>query len=122
MALAHPLTLDVSATLSNDEELSFTTRVPSVEGAIILKAYAWRDRRTAKDVVDLHNLFRIVEAHPVENIGGWRLDEDPSQGARRDAGRILHPFADNWETRPPKVPFDYRQVVASIRSRVARST
>ena len=106
-------------TLSNDDELLFTTRVPSVEGAIILKAYAWRDRR-ARNEVDLRSLFRIVEAHPVESIGGWRLHEVPPQVARRDAGRILHPFADTWEARPPKVPFDYRQVVASIRSRVAR--
>lgn len=122
MALARPLVLEVSATLSNDEDLSFTTRVPSVEGAIILKAYAWRDRRATKDEIDLHNLFRIVEAHPLQSIGGWRLDEDPPQGARRDAGRILHPFAESWETRPPKVSFDYRQVVASIRSRIARPT
>ena len=120
IALARPLVLGVSVTLSNDDELLFMTRVPSVEGAIILKAYAWRDRRARKDEVDLHSLFRIVEAHPVEDIGGWRLHEVPPQGARRDAGRILHPFADSWEARPPKVPFDYRQVVASIRSRVAR--
>ncbi|WP_156518261.1 hypothetical protein [Microbacterium aurantiacum] len=80
LALARPLALEVSVTLSNDDELLFTTHVPSVEGAIILKAYAWQDRRARKDEIDLHNLFRIVETHPAENIGDWRLNEPPPQG------------------------------------------
>jgi len=121
VALARPLSLEVSATLSNDEEMLFTTKVPSVEGAIMLKAYAWRNRHAMKDGIDLHSLFRIVEAHPLEDIGGWQLDEAPARGARRDVGQILHPFADGWEAQPPhKVSFDYRQVIASIRTRVAR--
>ena len=120
VALARPLELEVSATLSNDVELRFRTRVPSVEGAIILKAYAWQNRRARKDEIDLHSLFRIVEAYPAKDIGGWLPDETPPTGTRRDAARILHPLADTWEARPPNVPFDYRQLVASIRSRVAR--
>ena len=100
-----------------------STKVPSLEGAIILKAYAWRNRHAMKDGIDLHSLFRIVEAHAVEDIGGWQLDETPARGARRDVGQILHPFADGWEARPPqRVSFDYRQVIASIRTRVARPT
>lgn len=121
VALARPLSLEVSVTLSNDQELLFATKVPSVEGAIMLKAYAWRNRRAMKDGVDLHSLFRIVESHPLADIGGWQLDEAPARGARRDVGQILHPFADAWEAQPPhKVSFDYRQVIASIRTRVAR--
>lgn len=121
VALARPLSLDVSVTLSNDEQLLFTTKVPSVEGAIMLKAYAWSNRHAIKDGVDLHSLFRIVEAHPRADIGGWQLDETPARGARRDVGQILHLFARGWEAQPPpKVSFDYRHVIASIRTRVAR--
>ncbi|MBN9213501.1 MAG: hypothetical protein ABS62_05690 [Microbacterium sp. SCN 70-200] len=121
VALAHRLSLEVSVTLSNDEELLFTTTVPSVEGAIMLKAYAWKNRRAMKDAIDLHSLFRIVEAHPTEDIGGWQLDEAPARGVRRDVGQILHSLADGWEAQPPpRIMFDYRQVIASIRTRVAR--
>lgn len=120
IALVRSLELTVSVTLSNDGALLFRTRVPAVEGAIVLKAYAWQNRRARKDEIDLHNLFRIVESHPAEDIGGWLLHEAPITGARRDAARILHPLADSWEARPPKVRFEYRQLVASIRSGVAR--
>lgn len=121
IALAHPLSLDVSVTLSDDDEMLFTAKVPSVEGAIMLKAYAWKNRHAMKDAIDLHSLFRIVEAHAFEDIGGWQLDEAPARGARRDVGQILHTFADGWEAQPPqKISFDYRQVIASIRTRVER--
>lgn len=120
VALARPLRVDVIATLSTREELQFAAQVPPVEGAIILKAYAWRGRRALKDAVDLHNLFRIVESHDTDSLGGWRLDESPPKGSRRDASRSLYDFARSWEARPPKVPFDYRQLIASIRTRVAR--
>lgn len=120
VALATRVRIDVVATLSTGVELRFTTHVPSVEGAVILKAYAWAGRRALKDAVDLHSLFRIVESHAVDVIGGWRLHEGPLVGARRDASRILHELARNWEARrPPKVTFEYRQLIASIRTRVA---
>ncbi len=119
MALAARLPIDVFATLSSGEELQFSTHVPSVEGAVILKAYAWAGRHAPKDAVDLHNLFRIVESHDAAAIGGWRLDGSPPVGARAHTSRTLHNLARSWEARPPKVPFDYRQLVRSIRTRVA---
>jgi len=119
VALANRLSIDVHAKLTAGAQLQFTCHVPSVEGAIILKAYAWEGRRSQKDAIDLHSLFRIVETHSGGEIGGWHLDESPPRGARRDTGRILHALARNWEARPPKVAFDYRQLVASIRTRVA---
>lgn len=96
VALAGRLSIDVEATLSTGDELRFTTHVPSVEGAIVLKAYAWAGRRGRKDAVDLHSLFRIVEAHDAAAIGGWRLDEAPPVGSRFDTSRTLHDLARNW--------------------------
>lgn len=119
LALANRLSVDVFATLSSGEELQFSTHVPSVEGAVILKAYAWSGRLALKDAVDLHNLFRIIESHGSDTVGGWRLDEALPVGARAHTSRILHNLARNWEARPPKVTFDSRQLVSSIRTRVA---
>ncbi|WP_091183922.1 hypothetical protein [Paramicrobacterium humi] len=119
VALATRLSINVVARLSTGEELQFTCNVPSVEGAIILKAYAWDGRHAAKDAVDLHSLFRIVESHDVDVIGGWHLDESPPKGSRRDSSRTLHALARGWEARPPKVSFNYRQLISSIRTRVA---
>lgn len=119
LALSRRLSINVIATLSTGEELQFMTHVPSVGGAIILKAYAWAGRLAQKDATDLHSLFRIVESHDIRQIGGWRLDETPPMGSRRDASRILHDLARNWEARRPKATFDYKQLIASIRTRVA---
>lgn len=118
IALSSRLRLDVVATLSTGVELRFASRVPSVEGAVILKSYAWAGRRAPKDSVDLHSLFRVVESHDVDAIGGWRLDEPELTGARRDTSRTLHHLARKWEARPPAARFDYRQLIASIRTRV----
>lgn len=120
VALATRLRVDVSATLSDDRELQFTSFVPSVEGAISLKAYAWAGRRAQKDAIDLHSLFRIVEHHNPDIIGGWRLDASPPIGTALDTSRTLHDLARNWEARPPLVTFDYRHLIASIRTRVVK--
>lgn len=119
IALAKRLRIDVEATLNAGEVLRFNTHVPTVECAIILKAYAWAGRRAQKDAIDLHSLFRIVESHDAGAIGGWQLNEAPPRGTRLDTSRTLHTLARNWESRPPKVTFDYRQLISSIRIRVA---
>lgn len=119
VTLATRLDIDVFATLSSGEEMQFTAHVPTLEGAIILKAYAWAGRHAHKDALDLYSLFRIGESHDIDVLGGWRLDETPPVGARRDAGRILHKLARTWEAQPPKGSFDHRLLVVSIRTRVA---
>ena len=119
IALATRLRVEVAATLSSGVSLTFGCHVPSVEGAVMLKAYAWAGRRALKDAVDLHSLFRIVGAHGVDEIGGWRLDGADPTGVRRDTGRTLHALARNWESRPPAVSFEYRQLIAGIRTHVA---
>lgn len=122
IALTRRLRLDVVATLSTGEDLSFASHVPSVEGAVILKSYAWAGRRAPKDAVDLHSLFRVVEFHDVDAIGGWRLDEHELRGARRDTSSNLYGLARNWEARPPTVRFDYKQLLESIRTRITPPT
>ncbi|PPF47177.1 hypothetical protein C5B85_02585 [Pseudoclavibacter sp. AY1F1] len=119
LALARPLTVDLNVTLSNKSELELGVTLPAVEGAVILKSYAWAGRLATKDAIDLHSLFRVVVANR-EVIGDWRLDERPPRGARLDTARTLHALADQWETRPPKVTFESRLLVAGVRRHVAR--
>ncbi|RKR75672.1 hypothetical protein [Frondihabitans australicus] len=92
LALGAPIVIDANLTLTDGTVLECAVPVPTVENAVVLKAYAWRDRwvRTVKDTVDLSNLLHIVDAHGRDEIGGWRLDEGGLQGARGDAVRILH--------------------------------
>lgn len=118
IALARPLEVRLNITFSDEEEVEFVVGVPGVEGAVILKAYAWASRLATKDVVDLHSLFRIVDAHDRETVGGWRLDEAELRGTRLDAARILHSIADGWEASAPNVPFEPRVLVAGIRRHV----
>lgn len=119
LALAQPLTVDLNVTLSNESELELKVTLPTVEGAIILKSYAWAGRLATKDAIDLHSLFRVVAANR-EAIGEWRLDEEPPLGARLDTARTLHALADQWEARPPKLSFDPRLLVTGVRRHVAR--
>ena len=90
---AVPITLDVGVTLLRGEHIAFTVRLPSVEIASILKAYAYESRRAAKDVSDLYNLLLVAHSNRAENIGGWRLAHTPPVGARLDAARTLHRLA-----------------------------
>jgi hypothetical protein len=118
MALASNTELDVVATRLDRTEHTFRTRVPSVEAAIVLKANAWGLRMQSRDGVDLHNLFCILRAG--HDIGSWRLGDETLSGARRDAAVHLHALADSWEARAPRLPFDPRLLVSSIRRSVTR--
>ena len=118
LALAASRRLDVVSTRQDRTEHAFTTRVPSVESAVVLKAAAWGLRMQRRDGVDLHNLFSIVRAGHA--IGTWMLGEAELPGARLDAARHLHSLADSWEARPPGVRFDHRLLVTSIRRTVTR--
>lgn len=83
-----PLELDMTVTLTNKEEvLTYTTFIPSLESAVILKAHAWKGRLEDKDLVDLCSLLEIRDAHPDTP---WRLDVRPLRATRRTASHILH--------------------------------
>lgn len=83
-----PITIDVTAVLTNGHDVTFTAKVPTVEGAVILKAFAWDVRREPRDAVDLYNLLLLARAHRAD-IGRWQLDTAPLLGTRLDAARYL---------------------------------
>ncbi|MFD6094414.1 hypothetical protein ACFWGN_20055 [Oerskovia sp. NPDC060338] len=64
-ALAQPaLELAMTVTLTTGDIIEYTTRIPGLEAATILKAHAWKNRYAPKDLVDLSSLLEIREAHP----------------------------------------------------------
>lgn len=87
-----PIVIDVAALLTCGEELAFTTKVPTVEGAVILKSFAWQARREPRDAVDLYNLLLVAREHRT-SIGEWQLDTAPLTGTRRDAARGIQSVA-----------------------------
>lgn len=99
-ALQHPaIVLDVEADLGGGETITYQTRVPTVEAAVVLKAHGWRGRSSVKDIADLHTLLEIREAHP--DIS-WRLHEDDPIGFRKDTVKILQQLRNTIvRKRPP---------------------
>lgn len=86
-ALMSPaLVIDVVADLGEGEWIEYRTQIPGMEAATVLKAHSWRERRSEKDVADLHSLLEIREAHPDVP---WRLGESGQIGFRRDTATIL---------------------------------
>lgn len=88
-----PIVLDVAVKLTDGSHHEFVVRVPTVELAVTLKAYATRSRAAAKDLTDLYNLLGVANAYEVERIGAW-TSNGPLTGTRLDTGRILHAIAD----------------------------
>lgn len=84
------LVLDVEANLGQDETINYQTRIPEVEAATVLKAHSWKERRSEKDIADLHSLLEIKEAHP--DIP-WRLNDTKLIGFRKDTAAILRDLA-----------------------------
>ncbi|MEV6769837.1 hypothetical protein AB0N05_14535 [Nocardia sp. NPDC051030] len=68
--------------------LEFTVPVPDIESAVILKALAWRNRFTDKDVTDLATLFEIVHQHR-DQIRTWKLADPRLTGARKETAAAL---------------------------------
>lgn len=118
LAFGEPITIDARLTLQDETELVCDVPVPTVEAAIVLKAYAWSDRQaqTPKDTIDLSNLFHILDAHGAEAVGGWGLRTSEVRGARRDASRILLALAMKLRARRASVPsVDARKLEVLIR-------
>jgi hypothetical protein len=99
-ALLSLLDVDVAATLREGAVLSFTVKVPTVEAAVILKAYAYSNRgaQTVKDLIDLSNLLHVLKQHGADAVGGWQLGAASLIGSRLDAARILTALAVKLET------------------------
>lgn len=118
VAMANTLLIDAVLTFQDHTERRTIVRVPTIEGAVLLKAIAWGSRRKRKDAIDLSNLFAVLQCHGLEALGGpWRLNEPVPTGNRLTAARHLHGLADIWDANPPaKLPADPRALVSRIRS------
>ena len=114
-----PIVLDVGVMLTDGTRREFAVRVPPVELAVTLKAYATTSRSAPKDLTDLYNLLNIANAYDEDEIGAWKLN-GYLRGTRLDTGRILHDIADRSRTsvllRDAGVPQD--RLVALIRNLV----
>lgn len=99
--LYDPLIVDVEADLYNGEKLSYQTRIPNLEEALVLKAFAWKERGKGKDLADLHTLLEIREAHPETP---WRLNEPSLIGFRKDTVRILQPLVRGLSKKRTLIP------------------
>lgn len=87
---AQPVEIATGMRLLDDTGLEFVARVPTVEMAVVIKAYAYASRRLDRDVEDIHRLLEIVDHYPADTIGGWRLDRAELRASRRDAAVRLH--------------------------------
>jgi hypothetical protein len=87
--VAEPVEVETRVRLLDGSGLMFVARVPTVEMAVVIKAYAYASRRLGRDVEDIYRLLEIVEGHPPDAIGGWRLDTADLRGSRRDAAARL---------------------------------
>lgn len=121
VALARPLSITANATLQDGTTLTIPTKVPTVEWAVIMKSYAYASRsvETQKDLIDLSNLFHVLEHHGEQALGGWSLNGESLIGSRLDAARNLTVLARKLEsgrTRNPRV--DGRRLAFLIRKHV----
>ena len=87
-----PLNLEVSVSMFGGDSLSFSTYVPDVEEALVLKALAWDVRMAERDIADINSLLEIVAAHS-NSLAERSLMTDPDRarrGSRGDAARALY--------------------------------
>lgn len=97
---ARPLELLVGVLLTTGERVEIAVRVPPVEIAVILKAYAITTRNASKDYTDLFNLLTVARHHDAVSIGGWRLAEPSLRGSRADGARLLEELASQARRNP----------------------
>lgn len=126
-ALAQPgLELAMTVTLVGGDVVEYTTRIPGLEAATVLKAHAWKSRFAYKDLVDLGSLLEIREAHPDLP---WRLGTPTPEGdttrhrshlAQAANRRLVAQGRRQARHRPPALvcshPPSHRHGVADIRS------
>ena len=118
---AEPIVIDAGATLRDGSLLEFTVRVPTVEVAVALKAYAYSSRLQDRDVEDVYRLLEITDAYPATEIGGWKLHDSALIASRRDAAAHLHALArQTRRLRSADVPA--ARLAALIAAHVARPT
>jgi hypothetical protein len=87
LALALPATKVVLvARLSTGSTVELALLLPDVRAALILKSYAYRERLTDRDAVDVWRLLESAES------AGLEADDWPARVSGRDAAAYLHKF------------------------------
>lgn len=89
-ALGQPaLHVPVLATLLDGARLgAFEVRLPTLQAALALKAFAWADRRETRDAIDVHRLLvaadvmGIAPASWARSVSLRGVRRDPSKGVR----------------------------------------
>ncbi|WP_435738642.1 hypothetical protein V5D56_08665 [Cellulosimicrobium sp. PMB13] len=76
----------ITAVLSDGATLEFEVALPDVRAALILKAYAYSGRFTARDATDV---WRLLEA---AHLAGHSAETWPRGSGGRDAAHALHQF------------------------------
>ncbi len=89
----HAIEADVGFTFSNGDRLERKIPLPTLESALILQSFAYRDRLLPKDVDDLYTVLEIAAHYDLAPLGGWRMREKSLSGARLDSARVLHDLA-----------------------------
>lgn len=81
--------------MNDGTDIEFTSEVPDVEAAIVLKALAWKSRGADKDASDILTLLEIVHLHKA-TLTRWGFGDDrlSGRGHRRDSAAVLHALAD----------------------------
>ncbi|WP_368497564.1 hypothetical protein [Herbiconiux sp. A18JL235] len=117
-----PVVVDLGITFLDGHHERTSVRVPRLEVAVLLKAFATTSRSAPKDYTDLYNLLSIAYRYGAEAIGGWRLDASDIIGARRDCATILHALADGASANPAiaGAHVEREEFVALIRELVFR--
>ncbi|MFE7506565.1 hypothetical protein [Promicromonospora sp. NPDC057488] len=87
LALALPATeVMLAAHLSDGSAVELSLLLPDIRAALVLKAYAYRERLTDRDAVDIWRLLESVENAGLQ-AGDW-----PARASGRDAAAYLHQF------------------------------
>ena len=95
----------IGATLLDGSVVEFSTRIPPLEFAVVLKAYAWNSRHANKDVRDIYSMLEIAAHRPAASFGGWKLNTPRPTGSRADTLSILTRLAKECRRRTwPDVP------------------
>ncbi|MDJ0362324.1 hypothetical protein [Rhodococcus sp. H29-C3] len=92
---SNPLNVSVIAETTGGESISIHACIPDLEAALILKALAWKKRRSDKDLVDLHSLLEIRQQHRRTETT-WRMNDTDrvATGTRLAAASALHELID----------------------------
>ncbi|MFD7309089.1 hypothetical protein [Promicromonospora sp. NPDC059942] len=87
LALALPATeVVLTAHLSSGSTVELSLLLPDVRAALVLKAYAYRERLTDRDAVDIWRLLESAESAGL-GVGDW-----PTRVSGRDTAAYLHKF------------------------------